>query len=734
MSTKTILKKIAVVAVAALAIGGVSAVSANAATTPTPTLTVMTPSTAQQGATITLTGTDFRPTGETYVTFQHRGNNNNNTIYVGSNTVVASSTSLTTVVPAGILAGQTRVRVVTNDGINGDSVASGYLTLNVQLRAGIAACNVTSGVWEIDPALGYDAPVLGNATDGLTGGDNCTIVSPVYATVAQSASAVLVLNAAHNAPAYADLTTYVVSAAGANKILGISGSISGVADFTLQADGSYVLTSSDDVISGDQIGLSTANLGSTTVTWSKRVYSSAFSYTDTAVQKFIINVSNQTTTYVGTIVNGNAGDPTSTTKFVNLGSTEADASGAIFAPKGSSGTFTPAAAFYVHQLGSTGGLLGNSSTKAITVTLSGVGSVQIGDALNNPITPAGGSVAYSAWPAASGNSKAVYLWSDGRSGVSTLTFSVNGVVVATKTLNFYGAVASLTPTPNLNIIRKGGVATSGVSAVTAKDASGTVVPLATGSVAISATGSIVAAVSTTSNSGAVTGSFESWVNITTTPLSASGDKTTLTASYALPDGTFVTSGSWVVTLGGSVASVTAAFDAASYALGAPFVLTLTGKDSSGNAPAEDVLSGITLNGSANQATANLNGIVMNDSFTAGKYTIKGFAPVNTGTGTFSVAISDGGSITASASAALEANAGVAAAQDAAAEATDAANAATDAANAAAEAADAATAAAQDAADAVAALAAQVSTMISALKKQLIALTNLVIKIQKKVKA
>jgi trimeric autotransporter adhesin len=75
-----------------------------------------------------------------------------------------------------------------------------------------------------------------------------------------------------------------------------------------------------------------------------------------------------------------------------------------------------------------------------------------------------------------------------------------------------------------------------------------------------------------------------------------------------------------------------------------------------------------------------------------------------------------------------------AASDAAAEATDAANAATDAANAAAEAADAATAAAQDAADAVAALSASVATMVSDLKKQITSLTNLVIKIQRKVKA
>ena len=75
-----------------------------------------------------------------------------------------------------------------------------------------------------------------------------------------------------------------------------------------------------------------------------------------------------------------------------------------------------------------------------------------------------------------------------------------------------------------------------------------------------------------------------------------------------------------------------------------------------------------------------------------------------------------------------------AAQEAAAEATDAANAATDAANASAEAADAATAAAQDAADAIAALSLQVTEVISALKKQITSLTNLVIRIQKKVKA
>ena len=72
--------------------------------------------------------------------------------------------------------------------------------------------------------------------------------------------------------------------------------------------------------------------------------------------------------------------------------------------------------------------------------------------------------------------------------------------------------------------------------------------------------------------------------------------------------------------------------------------------------------------------------------------------------------------------------------DAANEATDAANAATDAANAAAEAADAATAAAQDAQAAVAELATKVASLIAGIKAQITTLTNLVIKIQKKVKA
>jgi hypothetical protein len=71
----------------------------------------------------------------------------------------------------------------------------------------------------------------------------------------------------------------------------------------------------------------------------------------------------------------------------------------------------------------------------------------------------------------------------------------------------------------------------------------------------------------------------------------------------------------------------------------------------------------------------------------------------------------------------------------AAEAAEAAaNDATDAAITAGEAAEAASALAQEAVDAVAELSASVTKLISALKAQITTLTNLVIKIQKKVKA
>jgi len=207
---------------------------------------------------------------------------------------------------------------------------------------------------------------------------------------------------------------------------------------------------------------------------------------------------------------------------------------------------------------------------------------------------------------------------------------------------------------------------------------------------------------------------------------------------------------------GRTVALTGATTATANSDGVPMTVTVT--DRHGNA-----VSGVSLTLSATGVAAFAGGATT-QSFTtdsSGTYTFmaKSYTAAG-GAGTYKVSAGDatdassiaayvGGTVVdstlaagvSSASATVTFGAGedaaaanAQAATDAAAEATDAANAATDAANAAAEAADAATAAAQDAADAVAALSAQVASLISGLKSQLTALTNLVIKIQKKVKA
>jgi len=248
----------------------------------------------------------------------------------------------------------------------------------------------------------------------------------------------------------------------------------------------------------------------------------------------------------------------------------------------------------------------------------------------------------------------------------------------------------------------------------------------------------------------------------------------------------ITAGPVAVRVGSNKADkVTIAFDKAEYLPGEKATITLTVVDSKGNAVPRGVhqlfnsalssnfaLAAGTLPGTANanascadgygvagtsKATCDPGYTQTAPALLAGEVWISG----STGTATYTINmplvpgtvtvsgtnwlyLPNGLGTSANAGTAISATAKVAtdgaveavaqAAADAAAEATDAANAATDAANAAAEAADAATAAAQDAADAVAALSAQVASLISGLKAQLTALTNLVIKIQKKVKA
>ena len=187
---------------------------------------------------------------------------------------------------------------------------------------------------------------------------------------------------------------------------------------------------------------------------------------------------------------------------------------------------------------------------------------------------------------------------------------------------------------------------------------------------------------------------------------------------------------------------------ATYAPGDQATITVTIKDAAGNAVVDGTYAAFAADVTSTRAmsagtlptasiavgsTVGVKTYLVNVPNSEGAFTISALPGAGMLGAGSAVKISATATVTPSA-ASVTANEVAQAAADAAAEATDAANAATDAANAAAEAADAATAAAQDAADAVAALSTQVSSLIAGLKAQLTALTNLVIKIQKKVKA
>jgi hypothetical protein len=354
---------------------------------------------------------------------------------------------------------------------------------------------------------------------------------------------------------------------------------------------------------------------------------------------------------------------------------------------------------------------------------------------------------------------ATYTYTDTSTSTTSLTDTVSAVAsfngasvteTATVTFGTSNAVGSLTVTASPTL-------TSG-SATSAIDTSylGADNTTATVSVTVkNAAGSLLAGVPVTwTTSNAKSGILVAdGVNYATTYSDASGVATTKVYGWTAPGATTVTATAGTATATTIVNFVNAAADARAIAVKADGgLVSATVTDRFGNVVKTATVTWAVTGGAyfgngttGTTGTTDATGvaqIVVNGSGTVtasldtATYTqaadVAGEVDGDTAEGVGATLSAAGVSTASVAVTGVDSGAQVAA--DAAAEATDAANAATDAANAAAEAADAATAAAQDAADAVAALSAQVATLISGLKAQLTALTNLVIKIQKKVKA
>jgi hypothetical protein len=410
------------------------------------------------------------------------------------------------------------------------------------------------------------------------------------------------------------------------------------------------------------------------------------------------------------------------------------------------------------------------ASKSLTAVITGPGLlVGTGSGTTDLAAPAAASVTSTT----DSNGIAVFaVYSAGLGGVATIEISNTSsstnvkTVVATETVTFHGGVAKLTPLvskgniPNSGSAYTAGSSTDYVVRLTLTDSEGYAVRSSTSITATAADATLVSAVSCGS-----TPSSTGRVYCTATGVAGKTGKTTVTFKTGAASTFNLVETTADITVVSPKAATIVFTGTSDTEIGGTITYTVEAKGADGlpvpdgalvldyMGAASPVVAGGAMKDYASIANAGLSAnapdaLFAGVKFKDGKATDSVQAPFGATVisadfyaAGFGVAVS-GGTYFATAAAAntittvktAVSNSGAAAAADAAAEATDAANAATDAANAAAEAADAATAAAQDAADAVAALSTQVAEMMDALKKQITSLTNLIIKIQKKVKA
>jgi len=385
---------------------------------------------------------------------------------------------------------------------------------------------------------------------------------------------------------------------------------------------------------------------------------------------------------------------------------------------------------------------------AVGASVSGPGTLSIGTSANADAST-GRSLSATAAPA---STFYINVFSDGTSGASTVSILVGGSVWTTKSLKFYTTPTTVSATQGLKVLKANtvsgcvgiacddsDVANTVAVKVVATDANGIPVPFRSYSVTSSdATVLLGAATAAQGNSAVADYLGANWYTVASTFGAASGASATLTYTTALTSTTNLSSSALKFAIGGAPASASLAISTGAN-VGDKGTMTISVKDASGNAIYDSdhtlaLTSSTALTTALGQIAATGNQIAVID----GKSTIDFFNPLVSGTvsvtGLVSGLLPVSGSFTVS-------NSAIDAAVDAAAEAIDAANAATDAANLAAEAADAATVAAEearDAADAATAaieeLATQVATLMAALKAQITTLANTVAKIAKKVKA
>jgi hypothetical protein len=399
--------------------------------------------------------------------------------------------------------------------------------------------------------------------------------------------------------------------------------------------------------------------------------------------------------------------------------------------------------------------ISNSSESYTAIVKSGPGLLGAGTWLGTPViydTRANsGSAAARGRAIAVRGDDVVAVFGDGSSGVSTIEIqSKAGVVLATETLTFFGDATTATATVEKAVI---GVTAQGGDAVLVKLADSAGTNIMTPTVTFYVTSSDTTKISGNYTSQAVDyDTTEGGYLVDLNAVAAGTASITIGTKSSATATTGVNAAAVSVRVGGGAAAlddVKVAFDKTSYLPGELATISVTPVDKDGLVLADGETYTVFATGGivapvalgANSATITDTRAPFSASssgLTGGVATYKVYMPAYQGTFVFkyttgTMATTAKSAVARTVSVDVSAADGGAAAA-AAEEATAAANDATDAALSAAEAAEAATAMAQEAVDAVAELSASVTKLISALRAQITTLTNLVVKIQKKVKA
>jgi hypothetical protein len=591
--------------------------------------------------------------------------------------------------------------------------------------------------------LGILSPVAANAGIGTPG-------LPVFLSATSSYSGAGTTGGTFAAPGANDAVSYTAGL--------VTGSVSAV---TLPAGVSVVfietatssLFGTDDIfdlsINGIQMSTDTGtatlsrSLTAYTVPTTAGTYDAVITYYRTATTRAAATLTS-TTNFKITVVAGNtisAGN-TAAASFIDSGTAVAAEDGDVVfsksVPAAFNSTSTGATLSVYVKSSSNAALVG----QAITATVTGPGLISMQTGATTGTIGTVRSKSFTATEMASESAVTIGITADGTAGTSTITVSSGTTTLLTKTVIFYGTVATLTAVQNLSIAPAAGgsigtasaapagttVATTPAVTVVAKDSAGNIVPGLTVA-AKSADTTVISGGSVAESSGAGAGdgyAGPGYYNFNaTSALNTSGKSTTVTYRTLLADGvTYVTSNAVTFTLGGkaSTATFTAALDKSSYSMGEAASLVISAKDTTGNPIFDQDVDLFGGSGTAPVWSKSVQGLAVaagSIKFIGGKKTYTGYSPSLGGdfsmSGTADAVSLAGGAISASATVEGDASASLA---------LDAANAATDAANNAYDEAQNATQAASDALAAVTALAAQVKSLIASVKKLTAAVAKL----------